>query len=160
LREKSLDNLSLIKQIIDIFSALLSPVIAVSVAYIAYQQWKLNVAKEKRDSKSERLQIYMAVQRLLRNTDNTRKVDPQLYENFQEALALADFYFDEGIIDWLTNVDSNASSWFNYEEISLAYKNKAEAKEAEKYMLYMEESIDRLQDQHCQLLSVFKDRLL
>ncbi|AYF20042.1 TPA: hypothetical protein NJ279_004546 [Vibrio parahaemolyticus] len=94
------------------------------------------------------------------NTDNTRKVDPQLYENFQEALALADFYFDEGIIDWLTNVDSNASSWFNYEEISLAYKNKAEAKEAEKYMLYMEESIDRFQDQHCQLLSVFKDRLL
>ncbi|AYF20139.1 hypothetical protein FORC71_1767 [Vibrio parahaemolyticus] len=61
LREKSLDNLSLIKQVIDIFSALLSPVIAVSVAYIAYQQWKLNVSKEKRDSKSERLQIYMAV---------------------------------------------------------------------------------------------------
>ncbi len=61
IREKSLDNLSLIKQVIDIFSALLSPVIAVSVAYIAYQQWKLNVSKEKRDSKSERLQIYMAV---------------------------------------------------------------------------------------------------
>ncbi|EJK2426903.1 TPA: hypothetical protein NJ279_004545 [Vibrio parahaemolyticus] len=56
-----MDNLSLIKQVIDIFSALLSPVIAVSVAYIAYQQWKLNVSKEKRDSKSERLQIYMAV---------------------------------------------------------------------------------------------------
>ncbi|EHV2395441.1 hypothetical protein LG585_002166 [Vibrio parahaemolyticus] len=49
-----MEQLDLVKQLVDIFSALLSPVIAVSVAYIAYQQWKLSAEKEKREQKADR----------------------------------------------------------------------------------------------------------
>ncbi len=158
--ELHLEQLDLVKQLLDIFSALLSPVIAVSVSYIAYQQWKLSAEKEKREQKADRLKVYMSVQRLLRNTDSYRKVDSTLYEEFQEALALADFYFDSQLIDWLNEVDSNASSWFNYVEMcSLEYPEHLKH-EYDQNLKYMEDCIDRLQDCHCQLLGMFKDRLV
>ncbi|MEI8623467.1 hypothetical protein P4S67_02660 [Pseudoalteromonas sp. B137] len=105
-----MEALSTAKQVIDTFSALLSPVIAISVGFIAYQQWKLNVDKEKRESNSNKLHIYIVVKRFLRSVDINHVVDDKLYEELQEALALADFYFDGIVTDWLFQVDSDASS--------------------------------------------------
>ncbi|HIF9080627.1 TPA: hypothetical protein ACX6NP_001488 [Photobacterium damselae] len=154
-----MEQLDLVKHFVDIFSALLSPIIAVSVAYIAYQQWKLSADKEKREQKADKLKIYMSVQRFLRNTDCYGKVDLTLYKEFQEALALADFYFDYQLIDWLNEVDSSASSWLNYVEMcSLEYPEHLKH-EYDQNLKYMEDCIDRLQDNHCQLLGMFKSRL-
>ncbi|GAA66108.1 hypothetical protein [Pseudoalteromonas sp. BSi20429] len=49
----------------------------------------------------------------MRSVDINRVVDDKLYEEFQEALALADFYFDGIVTDWLFQVDSDASAWLN-----------------------------------------------
>ncbi|MBQ4836021.1 hypothetical protein [Pseudoalteromonas luteoviolacea] len=154
-----MDSLIFIKQVIDIFTALLSPIIAISVAYIAYQQWKLNVAKEKRDLKSDRLKIYQSTQRLLRGIDNTHKVDLKVYEDFQESVALADFYFDEGVVDWLHNVDMEVSCWLNNLEIIDAQEYELKESALAFCGPQIKKSIDALQDYHCQLLSVFKEHL-
>ncbi len=113
-----MESLSTTKQIIDIFSALLSPVIAISVGFIAYQQWKLNVDKEKRESNSNKLKVYMVVKRFLQSVDNNRVVDKKLYEELQEPIALADFYFDGIITDWLFQIDCDASSWLYLTQIN------------------------------------------
>ena len=105
-----MEALSTVKQVIDIFSALLSPVIAISVGFIAYQQWKLNFDKEKRESNSNKLHIYIVVKRFLRSVDINRVVDDKLYEELQEALALTDAYSEGIVTDWLFQVDPDTSA--------------------------------------------------
>ncbi|WP_028470049.1 hypothetical protein [Neptunomonas japonica] len=153
-----MESLSTFKQIIDILSALLSPVIAISVAYIAYQQWKLNTNKEKRESNSQKLHIYMVLKRFLRAVDTSRSVDLILYEELQESLALADFYFNYAVTDWLFDVDCEASVWLDLSEISLILEN--ESPEYTKNRREMEEVMNKLQNYHCQLFDVFKSSML
>ena len=101
------------KQVIYIFSALLSSVIAIPVGFIAYQQWKLNVDKYKRESNSTKLHINIVVKRFLRSVDINRVVDDKLYEELQEALALTDSYSEGIVTDWLFQVDPDTSAWLN-----------------------------------------------
>jgi len=155
-----LEALSTAKQVIDIFSALLSPVIAISVGFIAYQQWKLNVDKEKRESNSNKLHIYIVVKRFLRSVDINRVVDDKLYEELQEALALADFYFDGIVTDWLFQVDSDASAWLNLMQINSLPDTQESNPEFTRNLREIEELIDGLQNFHCELFDVFKGSMM
>lgn len=155
-----MESLSTVKQIIDIFSALLSPVIAISVGFIAYQQWKLNVGKEKRESNSNKLQIYMVVKRFLRSVDNNRVVDEKLYEELQESIALADFYFDGAVTDWLYQVDCDASCWLDLTRINSLPDSDKLNPEYARNKKETEGLIDNLQKSHCELFEVFKDSMM
>lgn len=155
-----MESLSTAKQIIDIFSALLSPVIAISVGFIAYQQWKLNVDKEKRESNSNKLKIYMVVKRFLQSVDNKRVVDTKLYEELQESIALADFYFDGIVTDWLFQVDCDATSWLNLTQINSLPNSEKLNSEYARNQEEIERLIDSLQRFHCQLFQMFKDSMM
>ena len=155
-----MESLTIFKQIIEIFSALLSPVIAISVAYIAFQQWKLNANKEKRESNSHKLQIYMVVKRFLRNVDMTREVDENLYEELQESLALADFYFDGLVTDWLFQVSCDSSCWLDLTRINSFPDCETLNPEYERNKKEIEELIDQLQNYHGELFEVFKSSMV
>ena len=155
-----MESLNTVKQIIDILSALLSPVIAISIGFIAYQQWKLNFDKEKRESNSNKLQIYMSVKRFLRSVDTSRVVEKKLYEELQESIALADFYFDGIVTDWLFQVDCDASCWLNLTEINSLPDSQNLNPEYARNEKEIEELIDSLQNSHCELFEVFKDSMM
>lgn len=155
-----MESLNVFKQIIEIFSALLSPVIAISVAYIAFQQWKLNANKEKRESNEHKLQIYTVVKRFLRNVDFKREVDEILYEELQESLALADFYFDGEVTDWLFQVDCYAVSCLDLTRINSLPNMDTVSPEYERNKKDIEELIDQLQIFHGELFDVFKGSMM
>ena len=149
-----------VKPIIDLLTALMSPIVAITVTYIAYQQWKINASKETREIRTEKLHIYLSVKRFLSHIDETRIIDPILYKEFQEASALADFIFDADVIDWLFDVDSNASSWLDGENMRIQHQEKAPLEFLQKEEMRQDKIIDKLQTAHCQLLDVFKDKVI
>jgi hypothetical protein len=152
------------KIIAAIFSSLTSPVVAIGVAYIAFQQWKVNSSKELRESNQHKIHVYLAVKKLLHSFDNTLKVDLKLYEEMQEALAIGDFIFDEKLNEWLLEVDSEAGCWLNINSIIQYGQNELSIQEYS--MRYGEEKIklnisqDKMQNFHCELLNKFKDHII
>ena len=149
-----------VKLIIDLFTALMSLIVAITLAYIAFQQWKINASKETRDIRTEKLHIYLSVKKFLCDIDETRIIDPKLYKKFQEACALAEFIFDTDVVKWLDDVNANASSWLNGEEMRIHNLAKSPIDFGQKEQMYQDSAIDKLQTFHCQLFDVFKDKVI
>ena len=148
------------KPMIDLLSALTSPFVAITVVYIAYQQWKINAAKASNEIKKEKLEIYMAVKRFLRNVDFFRQVDQKLYNEFQEATALADFLFDSDVTEWLFNVEIEASSWLDINSILNKAGDRLSKEQEEQEQKYLDASVDKLQTAHCELFDIFKNKVI
>ena len=149
-----------------IFSSLTSPIVAIVVAYIAYQQWKVNYKKELRESNQHKLHVYLAVKRFLHSFDRTMEVDEKLYLEMQEALAISDFVFDEELNEWLSDIDDEASCWLDIQRIiNLAIKELELSGFATSEIIarekpHLEKSQEKLQNFHCELLSKFKKHLV
>lgn len=149
-----------LRPIIDLLSALLSPIVAVTVVYIAYQQWKINANKADKELQKEKLEIYMAVKRFLEHFDSHLEIDKKLYKEFQEAVALADFLFDAEVIDWLTDVDLEVACWLDITSRLESDSKNASTEWNEKEENYRDQSIDKLQSAHCDILKIFKDKVI
>jgi hypothetical protein len=151
------------KVVIDFFGALLGPIIAITVAYIAYQQWRTNKRREQREEAQAKLSVYRKAKKFLRYVDNTCKIDPNLFEKFAEAVAEADFLFPNDVRDWLADVESEASCWLNgCRDIELFRAQNPKEGEPDwiaREKKYMEEHIDKLQDAHVQLFSKFRKHI-
>jgi len=102
----------------------------------------------------------MVVKRFLQSVDNKRVVDKKLYEELQESIALADFYFDGIVTDWLFQVDCDASSWLNLTQINSLPNSEKLNPEYARNQEEIERLIDSLQRFHCQLFQVFKDSMM
>jgi len=140
-------------------SALLTPIIATAVAYIAYQQWRTNHRREERESRSSRLAVYRRVKALLRDVDNTREVRKDLYSDFCEASAEADFLFPEILREWLGEIESAGVQWLDYNEaISLAAPDADQAS-ITRIERDMDRLIDSLQNAHCVLREKFEEHM-
>lgn len=147
------------KPIIELFGALLSPVIAATVAYIAYQQWRTSQRKELRESHQAKLLVYLRVKKLLRSIDSAREVRLDHYHDFTEALAEADFLFPKKIQEWLSEVDISAHCWLDARERISLWKKEGNDPNADwiiKEEKQMDQEIDGLQDAHCELLKLFQ----
>jgi hypothetical protein len=151
------------KIITGIFSSLASPIVAIVVAYIAYQQWKVNSNKEMRESNQNKLHVYLAVKRFLQSFDNTLEVDRKLHLEMQEALAIGDFIFDDTLNEWLNDIDSEASCWLDVKRIIDLAENERSGLELspilEREEPHLEKSQEKLQQYHCELLGKFKEQL-
>ncbi len=82
---------------IDILSALLVPLIAILSAYIAYQQYRINLQRLRHETYERRLSIYRCVQvylsEILKNSETTETKALKFYSDVAEV----GFLFDNSI---------------------------------------------------------------
>jgi len=96
------------KNWIDIFSALLTPVIALIAAYVAWQQYKVNKLRLQHELYERRLRVYKAVQvflsKILRDGDVKFEQCIQFYSDASEAT----FLFDDTIQKFIDDIYKKA----------------------------------------------------
>lgn len=144
-----------IEPLIKVMNGLVSPFLAITVAYIAYQQWKTNQRKEDREIRSIKVSVYKRVKALLNHTDSTREVRSDLYEEFKQASAEADFIFPATIRDFLDEIDLRAGDWlYNNECLNNAAPDADKASLA-RIRSDNEKNIDYMQQAHCGLYELF-----
>ena len=95
---------------IDVFSALLTPVIAAIAVYIAYQQWQTNRRKLDLDFYERRLRVYQAVTQFIGKVVKDLSPDIQDFSEFWRSTAEADFLFGSDIRDYLEELATRAAN--------------------------------------------------
>ena len=101
---------------IDVFSSLLTPVIAAMAVYIAYQQWQTNRRKLKLDLYERRLRVYQAVTRFIGKVVKDVSPDFQDFSEFWRNTAEADFLFGSDVRDYIRELATRAANlqrWSN-----------------------------------------------
>lgn len=89
--------------LVPVLSALLTPIIAIITAYIAYQQWRTNRNKLKLDLFDRRFVVYDAARNLIRDVlTQTHPSDEQLLA-FRAKTGEASFLLNESIARYLTD---------------------------------------------------------
>ncbi|GMT47733.1 MAG: hypothetical protein IEMM0007_1299 [bacterium] len=147
------------KPLIYLLNGLVGPVLAATVAYIAYQQWKTNDRKEKRETRGIKISIYKRIKSHLHYIDTTREVRKDLYEEFKQAYAEADFVFHKKLDEFLSEIDINSFQWLsNKEDLDCAAPD-ADQQSIEKLHCEMESYIDILQNSHCELYEKFSKHI-
>lgn len=94
----------LIEQIIEISTALLTPVIAVVATYIGWQQWKINSQKLNLDRYDRRLHVYEEVIKVLSIISRDGKVTAEDMLRFRTSVSEADFLFRPEIPKYIDEV--------------------------------------------------------
>lgn len=79
--------------VLEVFKGLLTPLIAIVTAYIAWQQWKTNERRFKLDRYDRRLRIYQRVIEFIGIACRDFKPEPQDAIKFNAETAEADFLF-------------------------------------------------------------------
>ena len=100
-----MEDLETLKTISQIITGFASPIIAGTLAYIGFQQWKINRQKELRESTESKLQIYLAVKRFLSGFCRTKVIDANEFKDFRESIALGDFILEEPLREWLGTIE-------------------------------------------------------
>lgn len=94
----------LVEQLIEIFKALLTPVIAIVVAYIAWQQSKTNQQRLKLEQYDRRLRVYEEVRKILSIIVRDTKVSLDDLLKFRTSVSEADFLFGPEIPEYLNQI--------------------------------------------------------
>ena len=95
------------KEFVESLQAFLTPIIAIAVAWIAFQQWKTAQQKLKMERYERRMRVYDQVIQILKVV--MRDMNPK-YEDliqFRQATTEADFLFGSEIPDYLDELVSN-----------------------------------------------------
>lgn len=95
---------------IDVFSALLTPVIAAIAVYIAYQQWQTNRRRLELDLYERRLRVYQAVTRFVGKVVRDVSPDFQDLSELWGSTAEADFLFGSDVRDYLKELTTRAAN--------------------------------------------------
>ena len=154
-----MESIENIKPLIDLLNGLVSPFLAVTVAYIAYQQWKTNQSREKREQREIQVSIYRRVKSHLNYIDYKREIDPGLFEEFKQASAEADFVFPEAVKEFLADVESDSSQWLDWKECLDTAASNADQQSIARLEQDNEKIMDNLQQKHCELFDLFNDSI-
>ena len=144
------------KPLLDLLNALVSPFLAVVVSYIAFQQWKTNERREQRESLEIKISIYKRVKSHLSHIDSNREVRMDLYQEFLDASAEADFIFPEVFQDYLAEIDIQTSSWLDGQSRCDLLPGESDQPKIDEIEKEMERYIDELQNLHCSLYESFR----
>ena len=93
---------------IEVFKGLLTPVIAIVTAYIAWQQWKTNERKFKLDRYDRRLRIYQRVIEFIGIACRDFQPEPKDVIRFNAETAEADFLFGPEIHAYIRELAQRA----------------------------------------------------
>ena len=102
--------------LVDIFKALLTPLLAIIAAYIAYKQYSL--AKHKNDVEvfDRRLNIYKSTLNLIRNIESNNKVNLAMYNAWELQIFEAELLFDNVVMEHLAVINDLVSELSYLEE--------------------------------------------
>jgi len=97
-----------VELIVKVFSALLTPSIAMIASYIAYQQWKTNQQRVKLGLFDKRFRIYEEVKKMIsfvisKSHEENSREDP-FFSNFVQSTSDADFLFKPEIREYIDEV--------------------------------------------------------
>jgi hypothetical protein len=93
---------------LEVFKGLLTPLIAVVTAYIAWQQWRTNERKAKLDRYDRRLRIYQRVIEFIGIATRDFKPEPRDVITFNADTAEADFLFGSEIHAYIRELAQRA----------------------------------------------------
>lgn len=93
---------------IDVFSALLTPLIALIAVYIAYQQWQTNRRKLELELYDGRLRVYQTVAQFVSNVVADASLEQQDLSDLWRNTAEADFLFGSDVRDYLKELTAHA----------------------------------------------------
>ncbi|WP_051470225.1 hypothetical protein [Fischerella sp. PCC 9605] len=92
------------KELVDIFNALLTPVIAVTTIYIAWQQYQVSQLSLKKDLYEKRLRVFQVFMSYLSEIVREGKVSYNRCLQFLADASEAEFLFDEEITNQAKNL--------------------------------------------------------
>ena len=96
------------QQYIQFFSALLTPVIAVTMLYIAYQQWQTNKLKLRKDLYDQRLSIFTSTIELVYTIQSLGHANHDQQLKFNRATSNSVFLFGNEVNEYLKEINSKA----------------------------------------------------
>lgn len=96
--------IDVLEVILNIFKGLLTPIIAIVVAYIAYQQHKTNRDKLRLDLYDRRLKVFEGLMVLLSAIFKKGMCNDQERDQFQRATVEGSFLFDKDIASYLDTI--------------------------------------------------------
>ncbi len=96
------------QQFLDLSSALLTPVIALSMLYIAYQQWQINKINLRKELYDERLSIYESTIELIYTVQSLGYANNDHIIKFNRSTSNSVFLFGEDTTDYLKQVNNKA----------------------------------------------------
>lgn len=103
------------KDWIDIFTALLTPTIAVFGAIIAYRQWRISQQKFRHDLYDRRFSVYTALLDLCGALLRDGKFDNQSYSAWLKASHQGYFLFDEELNQYFSEVTGKVQAYRSIE---------------------------------------------
>ena len=95
-------------EIIDLFSAALTPIIALIVAYIAWRQHKTDKDKLRLHLYEKRFKVYQSIMELLASISKKADVSFEEVSQFVFKTNESKFLFENEIPDYIENVRTNA----------------------------------------------------
>ncbi len=93
-----------VDEAIRLFSALLTPLIAIVATYIAWQQWKTNRQKLALDLYERRLHIYQEVRKTLGLVMRDGSISLQILLEFYSSVSEAHFLFGPEIAEYIDEI--------------------------------------------------------
>jgi hypothetical protein len=88
---------TLMQQLVALFSAALTPLIAIVATYIAYQQYQTNRIRLRLDTYDRRLEMYASIKRILSVIVSATNASIEELLKFRSECAEADFLFGKKI---------------------------------------------------------------
>lgn len=133
------------KPAIDFFGALLTPVIAITVAYIVYQQYKTNKQRFQFETYEKRFEIYKAVLKFFSEGYPQGEITPELLDSlFEPGIRSQHLFEDDEIADYIEELRRKGLEVFRIER---TMKGRLS-----------EEDRDKLQSQLLELLGYFSEQ--
>ena len=96
------------KPYVDLLSALLTPVIAITTAWIAYQQYQLAKERMRRELYDRRITVYRGVVEVLSSVITYGNVRGGELANWAKATAEKAFLFDDDLCEYLETIRKRA----------------------------------------------------
>ncbi len=148
------------EQLIEIFKALLTPVIAIVATYIAWQQWKTNQQRLNLERYDRRLRVYEEVKKILSIIARDAKVSIEDLLTFRTSVSEADFLFGPEILQYIDEIYKRGLNLWNWNQKYRDYTQvKPEGYDHEKVVDEMYKELGWLTDQFGPAQQKFKKYL-
>ena len=94
----------IVKEVIEVLSGLLTPVIAIIAVYIAYQQWKTNKQRLKAELYDERFKVYETLMDTIGEAIRVGDINGELLQKFNIQRRKSHFLFGKKVYESLEEI--------------------------------------------------------